>query len=392
MNVTPSCMPPAVRLVAAPMRSATAPTMVRSAKAGACAQTTLARMDRFLYGPRVSSSARDWRQIPEAGTVLGLRFMLASCRVLGRRVTRAVVYVIVFYYALLARGARAASREYLQRAGRPHGFWDVYRHLLCFGHTVLDRVYFVQDDFDAFDITLDGHEHMQRLAESGRGAILLGAHLGSFEVMRTQSTKYRIPINVVGDFSNAERINSVLRKLNPKLDTKLISVSEGAIKLALKIRAAIDRGELVAILGDRGGEGDSMTAEFLGGQVRFPTGPYLLAATLRCPVYLTVALHHPPSGYALYCEPFAEQVVLPRGKRREAMRPYVERYAQRLAHYCSLAPDNWFNFYSVWEGAGEAALTAGADGTADAAAPAVTDRSASPTNDPATAGTARESR
>ena len=288
--------------------------------------------------------------MPEAGTVFALRFMLLSVRVLGRRLTRGLVYVVVFYYAVFARRARRASRDYLKRSNLPHGFWAVYRHLFCFGSTVLDRLYFVQDDFRAFDISRTGHHYMEDLAETRRGAILLGAHLGSFEVMRTQSMKHRFPLNVVGDFSNAERINAFLRRLNPDIDTKLISISEGAIGLALKIQRAIDAGELVAILGDRAGEADSLPSRFLGSTVQFPTGPYMLAATLRCPVYLTFGLHRSPNHYDLYCEPFAEKVVLPRGNRKEALQQYVDQYASRLEHYCRLAPNNWFNFYPYWDG------------------------------------------
>jgi predicted LPLAT superfamily acyltransferase len=82
--------------------------------------------------------------------------------------------------------------------------------------------------------------------------------------------------------------------------------------------------------------------------VALPVGPYLLAAILRCPIYLTFGLFHEPNRYDLYCEPFAERVELPRAAREEAARGYVQRYADRLEHFCRLAPDNWFNFYDYW--------------------------------------------
>ena len=87
---------------------------------------------------------------------------------------------------------------------------------------------------------------------------------------------------------------------------------------------------------------------FLGAPASFPTGPYLLAAALGCPVYLGFGLYHEPNRYALYCEPFAERVVLPRATRAEAVRDHVARYAARLEHFCRLAPYNWFNFYDFW--------------------------------------------
>ena len=51
----------------------------------------------------------------------------------------------------------------------------------------------------------------------------------------------------------------------------------------------------------------------------------------------------------LYCEPFDEQLVLPRKGREEALVRTAQRFATRLEHYVRLAPDNWFNFYDFWE-------------------------------------------
>jgi len=296
----------------------------------------------------VSSGETTWRDIPEVGTALGLRLGLLVCRVFGRRLTRAFVSVLALYFTLLSRNARDSSRAYLRRMGLPHGFWQVYAHLRYFAWTVADRVFLVQDRFDDFELTHEGHEHLQALLAEGRGALLLGAHIGSFEVMRAQSGTRDIPINVVGDFGNAERINAVLERVNPKLNTRLISMNGGPVKLAFQVKEAIDRGELVALLGDRASARDGVEVEFLGGRARVSAGPYLLASVLKCPIYLTVALHHAPNRYELHCEPFALEVDLPRGKRDEAIRAYAQRYMDRLEHFCRLAPNNWFNFFPYW--------------------------------------------
>jgi predicted LPLAT superfamily acyltransferase len=105
----------------------------------------------------------------------------------------------------------------------------------------------------------------------------------------------------------------------------------------------------VAVLGDRVGVNEkTATAQFLGAPARFPTGPFTLAALLRCPIYLTFGLYRAPNRYDLYCEPLAQHLELPRGAREAALAAHVQRYADRLEHYCRLAPDNWFNFYDFW--------------------------------------------
>ena len=86
----------------------------------------------------------------------------------------------------------------------------------------------------------------------------------------------------------------------------------------------------------------------MGGRIELPTGPYVLASVLKCPIYLTFGLYQAPNRYDLYCEPFADDIVLPRGDREPALRALAQRYAERLEHYCRLAPDNWFNFADTW--------------------------------------------
>jgi predicted LPLAT superfamily acyltransferase len=105
---------------------------------------------------------------------------------------------------------------------------------------------------------------------------------------------------------------------------------------------------MLAILGDRVMGGPSTEVTFLDGKVRLPTGPFVLAATLKCPIYLTFGLFFPPNRYQMHCEQLVDRVVLPRQTRAEALKVYVQQYASRLEHYCRLAPDNWFNFFDFW--------------------------------------------
>ena len=79
-----------------------------------------------------------------------------------------------------------------------------------------------------------------------------------------------------------------------------------------------------------------------------PSGVYLLAAALHCPVYLIFGLYRDPNRYDIHCELFAEEVVLPRNARPAGIAVYAQLYADRLAHYGRLAPDNWFNFFDFW--------------------------------------------
>jgi predicted LPLAT superfamily acyltransferase len=288
-----------------------------------------------------------WLQKREVGSVLGIRLLLYVATAFGRAPVRGLLRVIVLYYALVHGAARAASRAYLRRIGRPSGFWAVYDHLLRFAQCAADRPFLIAGRHEAFAVQTHGAEHLTALSRERRGALLLGAHLGSFEALHAQAGQERLVINVVGYFRNARMINRVLEELGSQVHARLLEPGSG-IDFALKLRDCIERGEFVAMLGDRDLDGKTVEVEFLGGRAPFPTGPFALAAALGCPVLLTFGLHHPPNRYELYCEPFAERVQLPRAEREQALHAHAQRFAARLEHYCRLAPDNWFNFYDFW--------------------------------------------
>lgn len=306
-------------------------------------------------GLKRDRAAGPWLAQPERGTVLGIRLLVGLTRVLGRGFGRLLLHPIALWYALFGAEARRASRAFLQAVhGREARFGEVYQHVLRFCQVALDRLFLLQGRLEPFEFETHGSQLLTELRARGRGAILLGAHLGSFEAMRALSRHEDLRLNVLVHFENARKINGVLRALAPEGMTGIIAIDPGDPSFVLEVRERLEAGELVAILGDRVGLGErSVTVPFLGRPARFPVGPYLLAASLGCPVYLTFGLHVPPNRYRLSCEPLFEELELPRKDRDAALEQAVRRYAERLEHHARLAPDNWFNFYDFWRTDGQ---------------------------------------
>jgi predicted LPLAT superfamily acyltransferase len=298
----------------------------------------------------VGPARRGWLSAVERGSVLGIWFVVWFSRVFGRAPARLVVRFIALYYLVFHGTARRASRDYLMRVHGSATLGMRYRHVLRFAEVTLDRMLFVTGEDRRFTLTRTGYEHLAELAQRRRGAVLLGAHIGSFEAMRVQGGKENLRLNILGYFKNARMINAVLEKLNPDANASVISIEDSSPEFILRIRERVERGELVAVLGDRvGPDGRAARVDFLGAKASFPTGAYLLASILRCPIYLTFGLYHAPDRYDLYCEPFEQDVRIPRSGRDEALAVYAQRFAARLEHYVRLAPDNWFNYYEFWE-------------------------------------------
>jgi predicted LPLAT superfamily acyltransferase len=167
--------------------------------------------------------------------------------------------------------------------------------------------------------------------------------------MRCQAREFDIPVNIVANFGNAERINGVLASLAPDMHTRLISIATDPIHAMLEVRAAIERGELVAMLADRADDqGRVVTSQFLGADAPFPAGPWLMAHALRCPVYFVAGVYSSPRRYDLHLRCLASEVHLDRKDRATALSRYAQSYASMLESFAREAPLNWFNFFDFW--------------------------------------------
>lgn len=268
----------------------------------------------------------------------------------GRWAARPFLYPITLYFLVTARDQRIASRRFLTRAlQRQAGWWDVARHFHRFAATILDRPHFVSGDHRQFDLEVHGFESAYEQALGGRGCILLGAHLGSFEVMRMFGMLHdRVEVKVLMYEDHNAMLTRLIYSLNPKLSESIVPL--GRFDSLLRAKECLDRGELIGILGDRAAEKDRTTrCRFFGQEAVFPAGPMLFASMVKVPVLLFFGLYLGGNRYALHFEQFADEICLRRAHRDEDIRDWTQRYADRLEHYARLAPFNWFNFYDFWE-------------------------------------------
>jgi predicted LPLAT superfamily acyltransferase len=242
------------------------------------------------------------------------------------------------------------SYEYLARVrGRPAHWWHVFRHLYYFAATILDRVYLLTGEFHRFDIKFHQRELLHRQVEHGQGCILLGSHLGSFEVLRALGvTRAEFPLRVLMDVVHNENLTRFLDALNPEIAGTVI-VPDRPDTL-LKVKESLDAGFLVGTLGDRPtSDGKTAQCQFLGAPATFPIGAIVIAAMMHCPVILFFGLYRGGSRYEIYFEKFADGIVLSRDHRAEDIQHWTQRYVDRLEHYARLVPYNWFNFYPFWD-------------------------------------------
>jgi len=314
----------------------------------------------------------DWRRRPEGGGRFALRLVRAIASHGGRPLARLLLYPITAYFLFRRGPERRASIAFLGRAlGRPAGLFDGARHVHTFAATILDRVFLLEGKESRFRIEARGLDVLEARLAEGRGVLLFGSHLGSFEAMRVLSRRRPgLKLRVVLDKAHSRVLTQILDALAPEIAAGVVDAGQDGPALMLQIQQAAAEGALVALLVDRSVPGQPvLQVPFLGAPAPFPMAPWLMAAVLRLPVVLGFGLYHGGNRYSLEFEDFCDPIEVPRSERAAAIESLIRRYAARLEHHARQAPYNWFNFYDFWH-VDEPQTRSGPSGALLAAGPA----------------------
>lgn len=303
-----------------------------------------------------NGSTPHWSRIPERSNDTALRLMSWIALRCGRRLSRLVLLPVTLYFVLFARTARRNSRRYLRRAlGRAPRFTDIFRHMHAFASVTLDRVYLLRHRRELFDIRVADRSVADELnrPHGPRGAFLLGAHLGSFEVLKDVGEAHAEHIALVMYPDNARKINAALRAIAPDAAPAIIQLGQTGSMLA--VREWLERGGVAGMLGDRVLESESARSPqrcigFLGQPAWFGDGPLRMAALMKRRVFFMAGIYLGGNRYDVRFELLADFTAegLDAQARDRLIDEALARYVVTLESICRAHPMNWFNFHDFW--------------------------------------------
>ena len=187
-------------------------------------------------------------------------------------------------------------------------------------------------------------DYVARVSESPilgetTGVVSVTAHVGNWEMAgRLLAGRTRRRTNVVV----APEAVAGLERWVRRDGEGVRFVARGPVGVGVELVAALRRGEVVAIQGDRaiGTQGD-LHIPFFGRPAPFPLGPFILARAAGVPVVAAFCLLEPDDRYAIRIAP---PVTVERGGEAEAARQWVGVLEDIVRDH----PTQWFNFFDVW--------------------------------------------
>jgi predicted LPLAT superfamily acyltransferase len=194
--------------------------------------------------------------------------------------------MLFMFWGAGRRGIMANLRSILPGSSPLANFFRAYRVMWNFAWTIDDNVRFkelrVVPDWEFV-----GREHFERLVNEPGGAIILTAHMGSYDLgayLFAQMSKRQIVMVRAPEIDPQTQHFEEKQRGQP--ESLKIDFSTRSTELAIDLLHALQRGEIIAVQGDRVTPGIStLPATLFGQKTTLPAGPFALSMAARVPVY-----------------------------------------------------------------------------------------------------------
>ncbi|HAL92829.1 MAG TPA: hypothetical protein DCM68_07385 [Verrucomicrobia bacterium] len=188
------------------------------------------------------------------------------------------------------------------------------------------------------NVSIQGLEHLEAIRDSKRGAILLTAHYGNWELGGAFIASMGISVNAVVRPVPSPSLERVFQYFREQRGLKVIPLSHagGGIVKALK------RGEAVALVGDRDFTGNGHPHRFFGREVSLPHGAAWFAHRLGVPIYMGFATRAPDDSFILRMHPPIDPAVV------QTEDEIQDRIVAIMEETIARDPCQWFIFDPFW--------------------------------------------
>lgn len=284
------------------------------------------------------------------GNALGFYFFETSVRCFGLRGAYGLLYFVCLYYLLFDRSAVRASLAYIRRRfprrSQLRQLLDVYLLFISQGRNLIDR-YCLVSGIARFDTRLEGEQMLTELVNDPRGFVLLTAHVGGWQAIMSFLPRFRRKVNLVMRPEDNPAIQESLRISVSGQEIGIIS-PDAFLGGVVEVMNALERGEVVSLMGDRSYGLSPVEVEFLHDRAWFGSGALHIAAMTGCQVGVLLSAKTGTHSYEVSMPTVFRPRYEPGVPKKEQLRGWVQEFARVLEVYLERNPYQCFLFYDIW--------------------------------------------
>jgi predicted LPLAT superfamily acyltransferase len=282
---------------------------------------------------------------------VGHWFFYMTMRVFGHGGGSLLLVPVIFIYVLFSRRIHRTVRPYLVHRFPGEGAWKywqyTYKNLLSFGQVLVDRGWIGLTGDSSFSGQFIGYDSLVALIKKNKGVVLLTGHVGNWQAALAHLDGLPAKVHALMRYDR-QAVAKHFFDIRGKRSFEIID-ADGPFGGMIDAAAALQRGEVVTIMGDRLAGGSSSTVDFLGESMRLPDAAYLLAATAGAPVVVLLAAKTGRKTYQLKVWDYFYPGYEDRSRRAQMLRECAGKYIAAMEQYLRQYPFQWYNFYNIWK-------------------------------------------
>lgn len=288
------------------------------------------------------------------GTVLGHKIFVFILNHLGLKPAYFILRFVALYYFLFARTSNRNILYFFRdvlKYKTTTAYLKLYKNYYVFGQTILDKVALLAGVKTKFTVDHEGGDILDKIAATGKGGILISAHIGNWEIAGQLLNRLNTTFNILMYENERENIKQYMDGVQTKKNVNIIAIKDGELGHIIELHNAFARNELVVLHGDRFREGVKTYEEtFLGKKANFPAGPFIMAAKFAVPVTFVFAVKETSTHYHFFAtEPIQLKRTRSEAQTDEAAQGLLKNYLAEFEKMVHRYPEQWFNYYAFWK-------------------------------------------
>jgi KDO2-lipid IV(A) lauroyltransferase len=192
-----------------------------------------------------------------------------------------------------------------------------------------------------------GWEHLEQALAAGKGAIVVGAHLGSIGLAAQVVVARGYRATGVVEPVQPPELFDFFNGLRESHGIRLLPVGASAGR---ELLGALRRNEVLCLITDRDVLGTGPTVDFFGAPTTFADGAAVLSVRTGAPVLAGIAVRQPDGRFRGTIEPIE---FAPTGDARVDVLALTASIAARLQYHVGSHPEQWTVFQRRWPEAKE---------------------------------------
>jgi len=283
------------------------------------------------------------------GTTFGYSIFVGILKSFGVLPAYFLLRFVTLYYFLFSYKSSKFIFDYFHRRLGFSSFkslFKIYSNYYSLGQTVIDKVVIMSNIPNRFSFDFDGEEHLREIVNLQKGGLLLGAHIGNWEIAGHLLERLGTTINIVMFDGEHQQIKEYLDRVTGKKNAKII-VIKNDLSHIYEISEAFKNRELVCIHADRFIEGNkTMISDFLGEKALFPAGPFVLASAFNVPVSFVFAMKESSLHYHFFASPAK---IYERKEKGSSLQQMLDDFSAEMEKKVRNYPEQWYNYYNFWK-------------------------------------------